>query len=97
MVGVGEGFGCLSWPVLIEEWSMYRLDALRRILDEECSDVSISSSLELHVLVLRCLELLPLAGKDRGESVSSLEGLLALVHLLFAEGGSTSISSTLAR
>ena len=73
---------------------------LRRILDgatATCSDVSISSSVELHVLVLRCLELLPLLGEDRGESVSSLEGLRALVHLLFADGGSTSISSTLAR
>lgn len=80
---------------------MYLLDALRRILDgatAKCSDVSMSSSVELHVLVLRCLELLLLLlGEDRGESVSSLEGLRALVHLLFADGGSTSISSTLAR
>lgn len=79
---------------------MYLRDALRRILDgatAKCSDVSMSSSVELHVLVFRCLELVLLVGEDRGESVSSLEGLRALVHLLLAEGGSTSISSTLAR
>lgn len=82
---------------------MYLLDALRRTLDgatAKCSEVSISSSVELHVLVLRCLELLLplLLGEDRGESVSSLEeGLRALVHRLLADGGSTSISSTLAR
>ena len=78
---------------------MYLDDALRRMLDaDKCSDVSISSSVELQVLVFKCLkpdELL--TGEERGESVSSLEGLLALMHLLFEGGGSTSISSTLAR
>ena len=81
---------------------MYLDEALRRMLDAaaKCSEVSISSSVELQVLVFKCLEFvepLPPPGEDRGESVSSLEGRLALMHRLFVGGGSTSISSTLAR